>query len=559
MPQRSPKQLYHKLFYSYTAIIVCIVGALTVYFISATKARILDTNLEYMRMTGEKAVSYLQECSDITGNIRNELYQSASILDDLLFYMREDDESYQRYRLDTYMASASLVYQGFDDFAEKSLETYPRMEQIDFLSYTKGELTSCLPEGRNIKNRVDAGEPGETGNGLAEEAGRISFVKEIRNPLTLRSEGYMRAVFEAEEFARIQEYYQRAELAVTGEDGTKIYASRDYDVRRLSEAAPNTYVNQNRIQGYTVYTFLDKRKASRIPFSVFITILGTGGLLLTAGEIFIHYYLKRLTRRLDYILEGMRRVTTGDLGIRLEADRNGDELDVISENFNEMCVKLDRYIQKSYLAEIEQKNAEMEVLQNQINPHFLYNTLEAVRMKAICNGDREVGRMLYSMAVIFRSQLKDDDVITVAREVYYCKQYLELFEYRYQGKFTSRVECPLELLNLPIIKFILQPVIENYFIHGIRQESEGNEIEVTVEDGGDALLIHVVDNGRGMEEEQMRLKNRELEQNRPDGKKSIGLMNVNRRLKAVYGEEYGLTLMHGKSGGMHVLLRLRRE
>ena len=141
----------------------------------------------------------------------------------------------------------------------------------------------------------------------------------------------------------------------------------------------------------------------------------------------------------------MNQVTTGDLSVRLKYQKKGDELDMISENFNEMCSRLQLYIQKSYLAEIERKNAQMQALQSQINPHFLYNTLEAIRMKAICNGEREVGKMLYSMVTLFRSQLKEADVITLGQELDYCKQYLELFEYRYQGQFQSKVECPVEV------------------------------------------------------------------------------------------------------------------
>ena len=99
----------------------------------------------------------------------------------------------------------------------------------------------------------------------------------------------------------------------------------------------------------------------------------------------------------------MNEVTTGNLKVRLNVEHTTDELDMIAANFNNMCEELTLYIQKSYLAEIERKNAQMQALQSQINPHFLYNTLEAIRMKAICNGDREVGKMLYSMVGLFRS------------------------------------------------------------------------------------------------------------------------------------------------------------
>lgn len=224
------------------------------------------------------------------------------------------------------------------------------------------------------------------------------------------------------------------------------------------------------------------------------------------------------------------------------------------------CVKSwNMHIQKSYLAEIEQKNAEMAALQSQINPHFLYNTLEAIRMKAICNGDQEVGKMLYSMAVTFRSQLKEADIITLAQELHYCKKYLELFEYRYPKKFQSRVDCPLEYMNVPIIKFVLQPIIENYFIHGIRMRDEDNCIQITVEKREEDFVIIVEDNGRGMSEEEIQTKNQQLMENKMDKRKSIGIANVNRRVKAVYGSAYGLRMEQVKTGGLRVILRFKPQ
>ena len=304
---------------------------------------------------------------------------------------------------------------------------------------------------------------------------------------------------------------------------------------------------------------------------------------------------------MEAILDAMNQVTTGDFQVRLETGKKEDELDMIADNFNGMCEKLELYIEKSYLEEIERKNAQMQALQSQINPHFLYNTLEAIRMKAICNGDREVGKMLYSMVVLFRSQLKEADVITLGQELDYCKQYLELFEYRYQGCFRSEVECPAELLSLPIIKFVLQPVMENYFIHGIERERQDNLVQVHGEKKGDTLFLYVKDNGRGMDPEKLAQMNRELRENakaerrngqnlrenaesesqtgqnprnKPESEKgrepqeqagmkkrneSIGIHNVNRRLKAVYGEKYGIYLEAVQPKGLMVVLMAKAE
>lgn len=223
-----------------------------------------------------------------------------------------------------------------------------------------------------------------------------------------------------------------------------------------------------------------------------------------------------------------------------------------------MCVNLDEHIKRRYLAEIEQKDAEMSALQSQINPHFLYNTLETIRMKAICNGDREVGKMLYSLAVTFRAQIKEADVITLAQELHYSKKYMELFEFRYQNQFQSVVECPEEYLQVSVIKFVLQPVIENYFIHGIRMKEQDNFIHIFVEKE-EGYRIIVEDNGKGMTEEEIKAKNKELDEDIMKKQASIGISNVNRRLKAVYGKEYGIHMEARPEGGLRVILRFRPE
>ncbi|WP_281533087.1 sensor histidine kinase [Anaerocolumna aminovalerica] len=558
MHKKKSKQLYYKIFFTYTAILVFTVGVLMVYFISSNKARIFETNLDYMKMLSEEAVSYMEECSNDVGYIKGDLYQLPVISEDLLNYLRYDEETYQVKRLEKYIASTTLKYNGFESFIIKNMETYSNILQIDLISYLRLESTSCYSDGIKNRTTLPKNKIDQIRDGDLAGRGRFSFLKELRDPDTMESVGCMIVIFKADVFDKLQNYYSKAELAVYNMEGTAVYNSLDdYSEKEvINLEKDNEYSIKKTVKDYVIYTFIDKNQARQLPMSLLLTIFGVGVTMIIIGEMCINIYLQKLTGRLNYILDGMNKITTGDLSVRLEVDNNGDELDLISKNFNDMCVKLDRYIQRSYLAEIEQKNAELEALQDQINPHFLYNTLESIRMKAICNGDKDVAKMLYSMAVIFRSQLKESDVITVIQEIHYCKKYLELFEFRYQGKFTSTVICPEEYMNYPIIKFILQPVIENYFVHGIRGESEGNEICILVESDEDALIINVIDNGRGMSDEEIEAKNKELMENKRETKKSIGLINVNGRLKAVYGEEYGVLLKSSDSGGMHIILRV---
>lgn len=565
MPKKSPNQLFHKLFYRYTILIACIVLALVVYFISATKSRILDTNVRYMNMMTERAAEYLEASSRTVDYINADLYQSSSVLSDLLQYFADSGETYRKYRLDSYMESSLPAYEGFDDFMLNTMNAYSEIVSIEIISYSRSEVTTCFPDGKVYVRQNAEQRMRDVESGNLAEKGVFSFVKEIRNPDNLTGVGCMIVNFKTDEFRNLQTFYPVAEMVVCSQTDQIIFQSDEQLNETVflevisgnaAEQALKAYIEKTEMKDYVVYGMLYKQNASDLPWSVFLTIAGIGGAVILAAVLCVRSYLLRLTGRLNQIIDGMHHITTGDLDTRLLVDENGDELDVISTHFNEMCQELDRYIQKSYLAEIEQKNAEIEVLQNQINPHFLYNTLEAIRMKAICNGDREVGKMLYSMSVIFRSQLKDDNIITLIQEIHYCKKYLELFEFRYQGRFTSTVECPEELMNYPVMKFILQPVVENYFVHGIRADQDGNAIHIWVEKSEDALLIHVEDNGKGMEPEELNRKNRELQRNETRDRKSVGITNVNRRIRAVFGDWYGVILKPGKTQGLHVIVKV---
>lgn len=563
-PQKS-NQLYRKLFTIYSAMIMAIVVILMIFFVGITRARVLETNLDYLKMMQEKSLAYLEECARRTDRVQEELHQSQDILKDLLAYFQYEDEAYQNYRLDRYMETSSTDYKGFDSYADSTLRSDSNMCRIDFVSYEKALQTSCYPEGKVYQKSLEEPDLEKITKGELTGNGEFGFLKEIRNPDTLESAGCVIIYYSVEPLKEYNAYYQKPELLVVNQNQTVVAVSPESegkpelsekaDIAKL-EALAGYYVEKGTVKDYTVYGFLEKKPAGKLNNSLIFMIVAIGAGVTLAGEFLVYCYLKKLAGRLDYILEGMQRVTVGDLEVRLATAEKGDELDLISVNFNQMCEKLNRYIQKSYLAEIEQKNAEIEILQNQINPHFLYNTLEAIRMKAICNKDREVAKMLYSMAVIFRSQLKEADVITLVQELHYCKKYLELFEYRYQDKFTFQINCPEEYMDTPVIKFIVQPILENYFAHGIYGEREGNEICIFTEKQKKMLLIHVTDNGRGMEETEILQMNRLLQENTETSRKSIGLMNVNRRLKAVYGPEYGVELKAGSAGGMHVILKV---
>lgn len=561
MEKKKPMQLYRKLFWTYTVIVLCIVAALVAYFISASRRRVLLTNESELDWACAEAVDYVEEMIQRADYLYQDLYRSSSELDDLLAYFSLDPESYQNFSLDRYSASKSYAYKGIHNMVGEAFQAYRELEKVELLAYSDMELTECYPQnifhpgkdGGMRRQQIDQGQYGEEG--------KITVVREINDPSSMNQVGNIIFTFEGKDaFEELEQSVDYGNLAVTLNYDTAVYQSAGEDLMEVIKDDAY-YVLRENAQEYQIYAFLERDKAAGLSLPTLSAILGAGVLAAVIGIVCIGYYVRRLTGRVDLILGAMNQVTTGDLSVRLKYQKRGDELDMISENFNEMCSRLQLYIQKSYLAEIERKNAQMQALQSQINPHFLYNTLEAIRMKAICNGDREVGKMLYSMVTLFRSQLKEADVITLGQELDYCKQYLELFEYRYQGQFQSQVECPVELLGIPIIKFVLQPIIENYFVHGIDRTRQDNRVTIRARRQQDRLELYVQDNGVGMKAEDMEKKNQELRENREEQteKKSIGISNVNRRIKAVYGEEYGISIEAAKPEGLLVKVTIKIE
>lgn len=556
--KKGSRQLYRKLLFVYTSILVSVVILLVMYSVSVSRQQAKDNRMEYMKMAGKEAREYIIQSSDNVDYMINGLYTSYSEVNDLCHYLTDSVQEYIRYRLDTYDSSRSAAYAGIEDYWSRMFSGNELLEQISVYSLKEKVLTVYEADGTNRRLSEQEYVQEASGQGLR-------FKRELRHPVTLEVIGWAEFVFSTRRLDAIVQFYDSARLLVYDTEKGIIYTSAkdlSWEMDKESvgdlEKKRNAYIWEEDALSCHILTFLPKGEANHIPPLNFAAIVGLGILLIIIGETGIRFYLSGIMKRLNSIVIGMEQVTTGGLNIHLECGRGGDELDIIADSFNRMCTDLDLWIKKSYLAEIEQKNAEMAALQSQINPHFLYNTLEAIRMKAITNGDREVGRMLYSMAALFQSQLKADDIIMLAQELHYSKKYMELFEYRYHDKFRWEVVCDEKYLQMQVIKFVIQPLLENYFAHGIRLESDSNIIRVRVMEEEGFMLIIVEDNGRGMPEEERKRKNELLRTDVFDSHGSMGMANVNRRLRAVYGDDCGLFLEESEWKGLKITLRFKK-
>ncbi len=341
---------------------------------------------------------------------------------------------------------------------------------------------------------------------------------------------------------------------------TQLESSRNYTL--LNEQECLITLDKSSKNGFVVAGIITKKELfggiSKILQPIYLILI----IFVIIGVLLIFFNSVFLSTKINHILKAIKEVKTGNLKARIPVRNGKDELEQISIQFNAMCEKLDEYIKKVYFSGLRQKDAELAALQAQINPHFLYNTIEAIRMKAILNNERDLANMLYLLSDLFRMSIKGDGMfVTIEDEIAYCKSYLDLHGIRHGEKLKTEFAISKEIKNSKIPKLLLQPIIENAIIHGMETISEG-QIRITIEgclkDGN--ILISVADNGAGIEPGKLEeLKNEIKSETQFSSDKSIGLRNVNDRIKLIYGDNYELDLDSTPQKGTKITIVLPEE
>lgn len=267
------------------------------------------------------------------------------------------------------------------------------------------------------------------------------------------------------------------------------------------------------------------------------------------------------SRQVEDILVTMNHVTDSNLSVRINEENKQRELKEIAVGINLMLDDINQQVKDIYLLEIEQKDAHMRALQSQINPHFLYNTLEYIRMYAVSEGVDELAEVVYSFASLLRNNTMQEKTVTLQRELEFCEKYVYLYQMRYPDRIAYHFTVDSEIDDVMVPKYIVQPLIENYFVHGIDFSRIDNAISVKVYRKNTSVVIDVIDNGKGISDERLTEVNRLLVEDvsKERHQTSIGLMNVSDRLKLVFGDNATMMLYHNLSGGVIVRLTFEEE
>ncbi|MGP0585788.1 cache domain-containing sensor histidine kinase [Paenibacillus timonensis] len=269
--------------------------------------------------------------------------------------------------------------------------------------------------------------------------------------------------------------------------------------------------------------------------------------VLTA-MLFNFIFINRITGTIGVIVRFMRKVESGDLNARVD-EKGDDELLLLQKGFNNQMDKINELFDQVKREQLQKANAELRVLQAQIKPHFLFNTLESINVLAVQNEGRKVSEMVLRLASILRISIQDKEEIKLSLEVEHLRSYLEIQKFRFDELFEYVIDIPDEMKNCLLLKLTLQPLVENSIQHGFEGIDYKGRITVTGRMEQDRILLRIEDNGIGMTNEQLANIQyadmddpayRSLAPYPSHERRGLGLRSVYDRLRFQYGRRYGL-------------------
>ena len=293
--------------------------------------------------------------------------------------------------------------------------------------------------------------------------------------------------------------------------------------------------------GYSVVASIPFQSVLSPVFTTIANYLLILAFLVPLFGIFGGLVAKKYTHFISLLYNGIVEVKKNNFNVMLPSYKN-EELNEISHVFNEMTSEIKRLVNQVYRSELLLKDADIRLLQSQINPHFLINTLATISTQALLNSDQEVYEMTTALCTMLDSSMyntsDDSPFITLSREMEYVENYLYIQKIRFGDRldFTISITEP-ELTQLYIPRLCIEPIVENAVIHGVSDMENVGVVKITVRCEADNLLILVSDNGKGFNVEQVMSRH-----TGPDGRgHHVGLINTDKRLKLLLGEQYGIT------------------
>lgn len=529
----------------------------------------MEENTKYLYTVQEEDYGYLYEIledRDISANkksaiitemLKDILYMNQYI--DHVFFILPDGQEYSVMRPPEAMTDTKKLQEWYEkNFQEK--ERSMQMLPVHLSDYYVGSKKENFTAARNIMNTRTIQSASQEILGTLYIDISSEYLDGIINETKLEEGSQIYIVDKAKEEIAYNPYSSKK---VEHQEGLNKYLSYMSPKHQYMRVGENYYIysevpNTNWIVVECIPTYNLENSYQKIR-NITLTVMGFSVLLLT---IIYYFYSKKTNKPIKDLKIAMERIQKGDLDTRVQVGTN-DEIGFLANGLNQMTLELQNHIQKVYIAEIRQREAEIEALKTQIEPHYLYNTLDVIRMTAITKDDKETAEMIDGLS----GQLKyliggARDMVTLQAELDSVRNYFKIIKIRYENRFSLEVDVPEELLELKVPQLILQPVVENAVKYGLKPKEEGEGV-VAIQGmkSEDRLEITVMDNGIGMTEEKMAdvqqlLDSQDTVKHAKSKRASIGLKNVYDRIKLIFGDAYSMEISSFEGIGTIVKYKL---
>jgi two-component system sensor histidine kinase YesM len=322
--------------------------------------------------------------------------------------------------------------------------------------------------------------------------------------------------------------------------------------------APNASVNGLRI--ITIFAVDDiTADVDRIQTTALIVILAA----LALGIMLTYAFSGMLTRRMSRLSKHITKVATGNLSTVMEIDGQ-DEIGQLARQFNSMVSSIHALVnevqesnRQRHQLEMKQNEIRLKMLASQINPHFLFNALESIRMKAHLKGEKEIAQIVRLLGKLMRKNLEiSRRLARLEDEIDIVRCYLDIQRFRYEERLKYELQIEPGTEFIPVPPLIIQPIVENAVIHGLEGKEEGGTVTLRIVRDGEAALVEVIDDGVGMDEDRLAALTASLGELEGEEQRRIGLRNVHQRLILMYGPSSGLRLESTSGAGTRVSFRL---
>lgn len=307
-------------------------------------------------------------------------------------------------------------------------------------------------------------------------------------------------------------------------------------------------VNRSNLNTFMLVTMMNQEEILTEVNNVMMRSYFLMGGILFVVFLLIWIFTKIFNQRINLLSSAMEKVAKGDFTIAPEI-KGSDEITQIYAQLYETMGSLSELLEERYAHEMQEKNwqlqqkeSEFKLLASQINPHFLYNTLEMIRMKAVKNQDLEVAESVKILSKLLRRSLESNQsrMIYLEEELEFVRLYLRIQQIRFGEKVQFQILRDIQTTDYQVLPLIIQPIVENAFIHGIERQAKAGNLLIHVREEADTIYIDVMDNGIGIPGELLKTIQELLEKDTMGNR--IGLNNVNQRIKRFYGENYGITI-----------------